>query len=65
MLDYTEIMEGTLIPTKEPYRIISVLNDLITMTAMQSGKQHLEMVFDLDPKIPAVLIGDVEKSLMF
>ena len=61
MLDYTEIMEGTLIPTKEPYRIISVLNDLITMTAMQSGKQHLEMVFDLDPKIPAVLIGDVEK----
>lgn len=61
MLDYTEIMEGTLIPTREPYRIISVLNDLITMTAMQSGKQQLEMVFDLDPKIPAVLIGDVEK----
>ncbi len=61
MLDYTEIVEGTLTPAKEPYMITSLLNDIITMTAMQSGKQHLEMVFDLDPKIPAVLIGDVEK----
>ena len=61
MLDYTEIVEGTLTPAKEPYMITSLLNDIITMTAMQSSKQHLEMVFDLDPKIPAVLIGDVEK----
>ncbi len=61
MLDYTEIVEGTLTPAREPYMITSLLNDVITMTAMQSGKQHLEMVFDLDPKMPAVLIGDVEK----
>lgn len=61
MLNYTEIMEGTLTSAKEPYRIVSVLNDLITMTAMQSNRHQLEMVFDLDPKIPAVLIGDVEK----
>ena len=32
MLDYTEIVEGTLIPAKEPYMITSVLNDIITMT---------------------------------
>ncbi|MCI8512029.1 MAG: response regulator [Lachnospiraceae bacterium] len=61
MLDYTEIMEGTLTPVKEPYMVTSVLNDIITMTAMQSGKHQLEMVFDLDPKMPAVLIGDAEK----
>ena len=35
MLDYTEIVEGTLIPAKEPYMITSVLNDIITMTAVQ------------------------------
>ena len=61
MLDYTEIMEGTLTPAKESYMITSVLNDIITMTAMQSSKHQLEMVFDLDPKTPAVLIGDAEK----
>ena len=61
MLDYTEIVEGTLTPAKEEYMITSVLNDVITMTALQSNRQHLEMVFDIDPKVPAVLIGDAEK----
>ena len=61
MLDYTEIVEGTLTPAKKEYMITSVLNDVITMTALQSGRQHLELVFDIDPKTPAVLIGDVEK----
>lgn len=61
MLDYTEIVEGTLTPTKEPYMITSVLNDIITMTAMQNSKHQLEMVFDLDPRMPSVLIGDAEK----
>ena len=61
MLDYTEIVEGTLIPAKKEYMITSVLNDVITMTALQSNRQHLELVFDIDPKVPAVLVGDAEK----
>ena len=61
MLDYTEIVEGTLTAAAEDYMITSVLNDVITMTALQSNRQHLEMVFDIDPKVPAVLVGDAEK----
>lgn len=61
MLDYTEIVEGTLTPAKEEYMITSVLNDVITMTALQSNRQQLEIVFDIDPKVPAVLVGDAEK----
>ncbi len=61
MLDYTEILEGTLTPVKKEYMITSVLNDVLTMTALQSNRQHLELVFDIDPNIPAVLIGDAEK----
>ena len=61
MLDYTEIVEGTLAPAKEEYMITSVLNDVITMTALQSNRQNLEIVFDIDPKVPAVLTGDAEK----
>ncbi len=61
ILDYTEIVEGTLTCAKEEYMITSVLNDVITTTAVQSGKRQLEMVFDIDPKVPAVLIGDSEK----
>ncbi len=61
MLDYTEISEGTLIPTREEYMITSVLNDMITMTAIQGSRYQLEMVFDINPKTPAVLVGDAEK----
>ncbi|MCI8361007.1 MAG: response regulator [Clostridiales bacterium] len=61
ILDYTEIAEGTLSPAEEEYMITSVLNDVITMAAAQGGKNRLEMVFDIDPKTPAVLIGDAEK----
>ena len=61
MLDYTEIVEGTLTPAKKEYMITSVLNDVITTTALQSNRQHLELVFDIDPKVPAILIGDAEK----
>ncbi len=61
MLDYTEIVEGTLTPAKEEYMITSVLNDVITMAAMQNSRHQLEMVFDINPDMPAVLIGDAEK----
>lgn len=61
ILDYTEIVGGTLIPAKEEYMITSVLNDVITMTAMQGSRQMLEMVFDMDLKMPSVLVGDAEK----
>ncbi len=61
ILDYTEIVEGTLTSTKESYMITSLLNDVITSIAMQNSRHQLEIVFDMNPKIPAVLIGDSEK----
>ncbi len=61
ILDYTEIAEGSMTPAREEYRITSVLVDVVTTTAIQSGKNQLELVFDIDPKVPAVLIGDAEK----
>lgn len=61
MIDYTEIVEGTLTAEKEEYMPTSVINDVITLTAMQSSRRKLEMVFDVEPKLPSVLIGDAEK----
>lgn len=60
ILDYTEIVEGTLTPAKEEYMITSVLNDVITMTAVHSRRQ-LEIVFDMNLKMPSVFVGDAEK----
>ncbi len=61
MMDYTEIVAGTLTPAKEEYMITSVLNDVITSTALQTNRTHLELVFDINPQVPAMLVGDAEK----
>ena len=61
MMDYTEIVSGTMTATREEYMITSVLNDLITSTALSTSRSQLEMVFDMDPRVPAVLLGDGEK----
>lgn len=61
ILDYTEIVEGTLTASKETYTITSVLNDLITTISVQGSTQNLEIVFDIAPNIPSVLIGDAGK----
>lgn len=39
ILDYTEIVEGTLVPAREEYMITSVLNDVITMATMQGSRR--------------------------
>ncbi len=61
MIDYTEIVEGTLTAEKEEYMPTSLINDVITLTAIQNSRRKLEMVFDVEPKLPSVLIGDAEK----
>lgn len=61
ILDYTESVEGTLTAANEEYMLTSVINDVITMVTVQNSKHNLELVFDIDPKIPSVLIGDAEK----
>lgn len=61
ILDYTENVEGTLSAVQEPYTITSVVNDVITMTALKNTDNKLELVFDVDPQIPIILIGDAEK----
>ncbi len=61
ILDYTEIVGNTLVVTNEHYMPCSVINDVITTIAMQNSDCNLEMIFDMEPHIPAVLIGDAEK----
>lgn len=61
ILDYTELVGNTLVVTEENYIPSSIMNDMLAMSMMQNLDCDLEMVFDLEPKIPSVLIGDAEK----
>lgn len=61
ILDYTEISGNTLVVTNDNYMPVSVVNDIITMMNMQHRGHKLELVYDLDATLPAVLVGDAEK----
>lgn len=61
ILDYTEIVGKTLIPVEDNYMMSSVLGDVIALVSVQNKGTDLELVFDMDVTIPAVLSGDGEK----
>lgn len=61
ILDYTEIFGNTLVVTKDNYMPVSIVNDIITTMGLQHTGHNLELVYDLDATLPAVLVGDAEK----
>lgn len=61
ILDYTEIDTGKIKASDDQYMLSSLVNDIITERSMTEEKDNLEIIFDVEPKIPAMLIGDSKK----
>ena len=61
ILDYTELDTGRLKLSSEPYMISSTINDLITEMQFTLNRTDLELIIDIDPQIPSMLIGDEGK----
>ncbi|MCH5281178.1 MAG: response regulator, partial [Lachnospiraceae bacterium] len=61
ILDYTEIDTGRVMVSEENYMIFSLINDLIVENRMVKWDKDLELIFDIDAGIPAVLLGDRKK----
>ncbi|WP_081861325.1 hybrid sensor histidine kinase/response regulator [Butyrivibrio sp. AE2032] len=60
ILDFTEIDMGKIAITNDTYMVSSMINDLLPQLAY-SDNYGLDLVIDIDPKIPAVLVGDETK----
>ncbi|MGN0341443.1 MAG: sensor histidine kinase, partial [Roseburia sp.] len=61
ILDYSELVTGTLIASAEDYEPISVINDAISGIQWQRMKQKLDVAIDIQPDMPKVLHGDAGK----
>ena len=61
ILDYTELDTGRLKVSAEPYMIASTINDLITEMRFMENQSDLELVVDVDPLVPSMLVGDEGK----
>ncbi|HAM68078.1 MAG TPA: hypothetical protein DCP68_00465, partial [Ruminococcus sp.] len=60
ILDYTEIDMNKLTVSRETYILASVINDISAKVQSDAAKD-IEVIFDIDISVPAVLIGDPAK----
>ena len=61
ILDYSEIDTGRIQVSEETYSITSLVNDVMTETRIRKRQLDTELIFDIDSRIPSVLIGDGRK----
>ena len=59
--DYTEIKRDDSFLEEENYMCVSLVNDIISDYNTIENKNNLELVVDLDPKLPSILKGDIRK----
>ncbi|TSE19392.1 Signal transduction histidine-protein kinase BarA [Tepidimonas alkaliphilus] len=58
ILDFSKIEAGKLELDPEPFAVDRLWRDLATIMAASLKGKRLELLFDLDPAIPRVLVGD-------
>lgn len=61
ILDYTEIDSNSVVVTEENYAISSVIHDIIMGNRLIHQKEGVDLIFDVDAKIPSTLLGDGRK----
>lgn len=58
ILDFTEIEAGRLVLQRDPYSILSVIQDLQVYAEYNAGQKGLEVRLQMDKNLPKTLIGD-------
>ena len=58
ILDFSKIESGKMELVEKNYEVASVLNDLSLMFLNRIGGKPIELLFDIDPRLPKVLHGD-------
>ena len=59
ILDFSKIEEGKLEIVPETYDLALMLKDLIDYTRTRAAEKSLDIITDIDPRIPRMLYGDV------
>jgi PAS domain S-box-containing protein len=58
ILDFSKVEAGKMALESEPFRIDKVLRDLSVVLSANVGAKDVEVLFDLDTSLPAVVRGD-------
>jgi two-component system, sensor histidine kinase and response regulator len=58
ILDFSKAEAGKLTLESEPFQIDVLMRDLAVILSANVGAKDIELLFDLDPALPAVVLGD-------
>lgn len=58
ILDLSRIEDWKMELNKAPYKTVSLLQDVINQVSLKAVEKELSFIVELDPEIPATLIGD-------
>ncbi|WP_426193198.1 PAS domain S-box protein [Massilia sp. DWR3-1-1] len=58
VLDYSKIEAGKLRLDAHPFELDALLRDLAAVLAGNQGTRDVEVMFDIDPRLPRTLVGD-------
>ncbi len=59
--DYTECKRGKVILEEDDYMSTSLINDVVASFRLIENAKKLELIVDMDPKVPSKMRGDVKK----
>jgi two-component system, sensor histidine kinase and response regulator len=58
ILDFSKVEAGKMTLEATPFRIDHLMRDLSVILSSSTGDKRLEVLFDIDPRLPAILVGD-------
>ncbi len=58
ILDFSKVEAGKMTLESAPVQLEALLRDLSVILAANTGSKPLEVLFDLDPRLPPVVLGD-------
>ena len=58
ILDFSKVESGKIALERCPFELDAMLQDLSVILAAGVGNKPIEMLFDVDPAIPSVVVGD-------
>ncbi|MDR2661952.1 MAG: response regulator [Treponema sp.] len=61
ILDFSRIESGSLQLVETPYELSSLVNDVLGIIRIQVHEKPIQLLVELDPHIPPVLLGDAAK----
>ena len=59
ILDISKVELGKLTPDPQPFRVDRLVTELSSVLCTNVGGNEIEVLFDIDPRLPQVVMGDI------